>query len=277
MRKTPAPILSLLVLATLAYSTSQAAASAQTSTWASDSAFQLLLGADPSRSPSTPRSIAPAPRSVAEATEDVEERGSWYLRVGGSWILDHETDFEIGAVSGTATGDSAFGIRAGLGVRINSVLSLELDFGYTKLDYDPFEYSGITPVFGNPFSGTVVGDLEYITTMFGPRLDFEIVNGLYVNGAATIGLAYGSATLTGTETLLGSTYAIDGSGIGGAFAYGLRAGLEWAITPNIAIYGGVRYEGSTTMAIDFDLYTSTSDSSLTPRMLGVDFGINITF
>lgn len=249
-----------------------AAASTPLSARVSDSAFQLLLGADPSGADDETN----APATVSEATKSSEDRGAWYFRIGGASILDHEADFEVANLSGTLTGSNSFGIRAGLGVRLNDVLALELDFGYTDLKYDTLAYSGVT-AFGNPFSGTIDTELVYSTLMFGPRLDFELFDGFSLNGAATLGFALGSGKITGTESFLGNTYIIDESGDGVAFAYALRGGVEWAINNHIAIYAGLRYEGSTTMAINYDLYFNTADANITPRMLSVDFGINITF
>ncbi len=216
-----------------------------------------------------------APATIEEATTIEDDRGAWYVRIGADYIVNHDATLEFAGWTGTVNGTDALGIRGGVGVRLNKFLSLELDLGYTSLEYDPVSYSGF--FLGNLYSGSVTGDLDYFTTMFGPRLDIELFDGFSLNGTAMIGFAYASGSINGTETYLGTTYSVSGTGDAAAVAYGFRGGVEWSFSRNVAIYAGIRFEGSSDLNFNYNLYTNTADAILSPMMLGVDFGVSITF
>ena len=154
--------------------------------------------------------------------------------------------------------DTNFALSAAVGLESGIFRSeLEITFRETEgllLDTDP------------PSASTGSGSFDSISLMSNLYLDIPIGFGFEIFGGGGVGLVVFDAEADGTGDL--DTADFDDSGYG--FAWQLRGGLAYELTPNVTLSAGYRYWRSS--EIDFGSFELEET-----EIHAVDLGLRLTF
>jgi opacity protein-like surface antigen len=207
-----------------------------------------ILAALPSTALGSSLAVMPAdeaaPAAPAAATVSTS---SWYLRneIGGNLIpsisLKDRTVLGIQVSDADLSMDAGVGWNIAFGIKANDLLAFEISSG---LSYNTFKsVSGTLDDGVNaPLSGTLDADghLLQVPILMGPRFEIPVGESLRLNLGASIGGMYLDGELTQIDVL-----PIAGGGDSSwAFAYSATVGVDWAITPNIAVGAAYRFLGT---------------------------------
>ena len=161
-----------------------------------------------------------------------------YVKAGAGFfnLQDSNVEFETQGINlsvGRRTFDEGFNIHAAIGKNFTNGFAVELEYGYNEAERDKKEVFNLDK------------DVFEVTNSYGAAsIKTLMINGLYnyensssFTPYAGVGLGLGFVELSNEQSKAHNTHQNNDTN----FAFQFLAGLEYALTDNLALISGYRY------------------------------------